>query len=397
MLTMLIRVTVLFAAAAIVLIAAKRTTAALRHLICVCALAGSLVMPLTMLIPARMATAFAVRLPVITAAAASGAAARAAHWSTWALAVWAIGCGVALMRLAAGHWRVRQIVRSAIPIRANELYKADVGVPVVCGLRHPVVLMPRTCDEWPQWQFDAAVRHELTHIERKDLWTNLIAQLACAMWWFHPMVWILAANLRDTQECACDDAVLVSGFEPTAYADALLAVAQTSTQSLLLQGCSMTTANNLKSRIARLLDSRIARTTSRTHLLQTGIAFAVILAVIATVGLQKTRAQSENGTAGSGDKVYTMADGVTMPQVIYRVDPQYTEDARAQKISGTETLNLVVGTDGLAHDISILKGVGYGLDENGVKAVMQWHFAPGTRHGEAVPVRATIEINFKLL
>lgn len=396
MLTILIRVTVLFAAAAVMLLASKRATAALRHLICVCALAGSLVIPLTTLIPARVATAFAVRLPAITATA-SGAVAHATQWSTLFLAVWALGCTVLLVRLGVGHWRVKRLIRSATPIRANELYSADVGVPAACGLRRPVVLMPRGSADWPAWQFDAAVRHELTHIERKDVWTILVAHLACAMWWFHPLVWMLAASLRDSQECACDDAVLFSGFEPASYAEALLAVAQTSTRSTLLQGCSMTTAKNLKSRIARLLDDGIARTTSRTNLLRTGIGFAVILAVVATVGLQKTRAQSENGGADGGNKVYTMADGIASPQVVYRVDPQYTEDARAQKIAGTEILNVVVGTDGLAHDISVVKGIGYGLDENGVKAVMQWHFAPGTLHGEPVAVRATIEINFKLL
>ena len=388
---LLIRVTVLLGAAGIVLMAAKRATAAMRHLICVCALAGALAMPLTMLIPMRMATAFAVRLPVITATAASGAVARAAHWSTLLLAGWALGCGLALIRLAIGHWRVSQIVRSATPIRGNQLFKADVGAPVVCGLRRPVVLLPRSSDQWPEWQFEAAVRHELTHIERRDLWTSLIAQLACAMWWFHPLVWMLAASLRDSQESACDDAVLFSGFEPASYAEALLAVAQTSSQSMLLQGCSMTPAKDLKSRIARLLDNGIARTTSRTNLLRTGIGFAVILAVIGTIGLQKTNAQDKPG------HVYTMADGAVPPRVLYRIDPQYTEDARTQKIAGTEILNVVVGTDGLAHDISIVKGVGYGLDENGVKAVMQWHFAPGTLNGESVAVRATIEINFKLL
>lgn len=153
----------------------------------------------------------------------------------------------------------------------------------------------------------------------------------------------------------------------------------------------MTTQTNLKSRIARLLDSGIARTTSRTNLLRTGIAFAIVLAAISTVGLQKTKAQSAPG------QVYTMADGVVSPRVLYRVDPQYTEEAKTAKIAGTEFVTVVIGTDGLAHDISITKGLGYGLDEQAIKALTQWHFQPGTLNGEPVAVRANIEINFRLM
>lgn len=393
MLLILIKVTLLYAVTLLILAFSKRAAAATRHLLCASALAGSLLLPLAALIPAPAAATLALRLPVIDAAAVARTAARSGSWSPWIvlLAIWVLGCAILLTRLAIGHSRVTRLIRSATPLSSNELCLADVAVPVVCGLLRPVVLMPRSSSEWPQWQFDAAVRHEITHIRRNDLWTTQIAHLACAVWWFHPLSWILAFRLRDCQEIACDDAVLFSGFEPTTYAEALLAVAKTSTRSTLLQGCSMTTQTNLKSRIARLLDGGIARATSRTNLLRTGIAFAIVLAGIATVGLQKTKAQSSPG------RIYTMADGVNVPKLIYRVEPQYTEEAKAAKISGTEFVTVVVGTDGLAHDISITKGLGYGLDEEAIKAVTLWHFQPGTLNGDPVAVRANIEINFKLM
>ena len=60
-------------------------------------------------------------------------------------------------------------------------------------------------------------------------------------------------------------------------------------------------------------------------------------------------------------------------------------------------LSVVIGTDGLAHDISIVKSLDAGLDRKAAEAMEQWHFAPGTLNGEPVAVRATIEVNFKLL
>lgn len=390
MLLILAKITLLFAAALALLYFLKRATAAMRHLLCVCALAGSLLIPLTSLIPAPVSTAFAIRLPAIDAT--SHSVARAAHWppSALILIVWALGGIALLIRLTIGHLQMARLVRSATAVHSDSLYMADVSVPVVCGLLRPRVLMPRASSAWPAWQFDAAVRHELTHVHRHDLWTILIARIACAVWWFHPLVWMLSSRLHDFQETACDDAVLFSGFEPAAYAEALLAVAKTSTHSTLLQGCSMTTQTNLKSRIARLLDQSIARSTSRRNLIRTTAAFAVVLAAFATVGLRDGSAQAAAG------HVYTMAEGVASPKVLYKEDPQYSEEARAAKVDGTVLLSVVVGTDGLAHDISIVKGVGSGLDQKAIEAVAKWHFQPGTLNGEPVAVRASIEINFRL-
>ena len=150
----------------------------------------------------------------------------------------------------------------------------------------------------------------------------------------------------------------------------------------------MTTQTNLKTRIARLLDRGIARTTSRANLLRTAAGFAIVLAAIGTLGLQQSKAQS--------DQVYKVGGDVTSPSVLYKVDPAYTEEASQAKIVGTVVLNMVIGTDGLAHDISVVKSLDPGLDRTAAEAVQQWHFAPGTLHGEPVAVRATIEINFKL-
>jgi protein TonB len=106
----------------------------------------------------------------------------------------------------------------------------------------------------------------------------------------------------------------------------------------------------------------------------------------------KSRAQSE--PAG---QIYRVGGDVMSPRVIFKVDPQYTEEARQEKIAGSTVLSVVVGTDGLAHDINVSKSLDPGLDRKAAEAVQQWHFEPGTLNGEPVAVRAVIEINFRLL
>lgn len=380
MIVPLVKVTLLFGAGLLALLLARKSTAAVRHMLCVCTLAGSLLLPVTMLVPTN---AIAVRLaPIGIVAAGSRAIARATAWpsASLLLALWLAGCSILLLRLAVGHWRLRQTVRSATPLAAG-VYAADVTVPIASGLLRPVVLMPRIAAEWPDWQRAAALRHERAHIERHDLRANFIAQMACALYWFHPLVWLLAALLRREQETACDDAVLRSGFDPATYAEALLAVARNSTSNLL-PGCAMTTKIDVKDRILRLLDCSIARTASPATLRVAAIAFAAVVLAI--------------GIPVRADQVYKVGGDVQAPHVVSRVDPTYPEEARHDKIQGAVLLSVVVGTDGMAHEISVIRSLDPGLDRAAAEAVEQWHFAPGTRKGEAVPVKAMIEINFKL-
>src|SRR5437660_1722674 len=64
--------------------------------------------------------------------------------------------------------------------------------------------------------------HEMLHIQRRDLLAQAVAQLACCLYWFHPLVWIAARQLRKERERACDDAVLTRGVAASEYAGHLL-------------------------------------------------------------------------------------------------------------------------------------------------------------------------------
>jgi TonB family protein len=150
----------------------------------------------------------------------------------------------------------------------------------------------------------------------------------------------------------------------------------------------MTTQTNLKSRITRLLDHSIARTTSRGSFLRAVVAFAIAITAIGIAGPLRSSAQTR--------PVYKVGVDVSSPRVLYRVDPQYTEEARADKISGSVMLSIVVGPDGHAYDINVVKSLDPGLDRNAALAVQEWRFQPGVRDGEAVAVRASIEVNYRL-
>lgn len=103
----------------------------------------------------------------------------------------------------------------------------------------------------------------------------------------------------------------------------------------------------------------------------------------------------EGGGVGGG--VYKIGGGVSSPSLVFKVEPEYSEEARKAKFQGTVVLYVVVNEKGLPQDLRVVRPLGLGLDEKAIEAVKQWRFRPGYLNGEAVAVAATIEVNFRLL
>ena len=94
--------------------------------------------------------------------------------------------------------------------------------------------------------------------------------------------------------------------------------------------------------------------------------------------------------------IYRVGGGVSAPRVIYAPNPEYSEKARKAKYSGTCTLSIVVGSDGVPRDIKVYDPVGMGLDEKAVEAVQKWRFQPARKDGHPVAVQISVEVRFQL-
>jgi protein TonB len=100
---------------------------------------------------------------------------------------------------------------------------------------------------------------------------------------------------------------------------------------------------------------------------------------------------------GFGGGVFRVGGGVTAPVLVYKKEPEYSEEARKAKYQGTVTLYVEVAPNGKAQNIKVLHSLGLGLDEKAIEAVKQWTFKPGLKDGKPVTVAASIEVNFRLL
>ncbi len=402
--------TVMLGFGAILLMFMRASAAASRRLVCALALAGALLAPALALMTPAWLTLAPIASPLIVRAAALArfeARAGAAMWPAAAFVAWAAIAGAMLLRMLAGWAAIRLELRRAIPVSdrswlretrdvarrmgllaAPDVRLADIASPVICGAIHPVLLLPQSALEWGADRRKMVLFHECAHAMRFDVWLNCLAQLVRSVFWFHPLAWYMAARLAREQELASDDEVLRAGVRGPDYANILMDSVR-GLRSAALFGCAMSgppAARALRERVEHMLDERRNRVGNLRRHAFMAAAFVAMLAITGALG----PVWSQNG------KVYKIGNGVTAPQLIQKVEPDYTNDARDRHIEGTAVLSVVISDAGEPAEVTVIRSLDSGLDANAVAAVKQWRFKPAMKDGEPVAVSAHIEVNFRL-
>ena len=233
------------------------------------------------------------------AGSASPAAANVPSTVAWN-PLWLLSWGAGAATLAAwslcGIRNIRRLVAHATPVTADEwlaplddararlgirrpvrLLRSDhVAMPMTWGWRRPVILVPPAADGWPAPRRAVVLRHELAHVRRADVVTQLLAQLACAVYWFNPVICLAAFRLRVERERACDDEVLRLGTRASDYANHLLDIAREChvPGRKASAAVAMARPSQLEHRVRTILDPTVRRAAGR--------AAATLAAVILT-------------------------------------------------------------------------------------------------------------------
>ncbi len=175
-------------------------------------------------------------------------------WPLLVVSLWAVGVCVVLLPILAGLVGVRRLARRASPVSSEAILglTADLGqqlglrrpvtllqgaegdaavVPMTWSWRRPVVLLPSTADAWTPERLRVVLLHELAHVRRHDWPGQMLAHGVCALYWFHPGVWLVARQMRIESERACDDQVLAMGVPASDYAQHLVDVARSLSQA----------------------------------------------------------------------------------------------------------------------------------------------------------------------
>lgn len=327
---------VLLVAAWLATRALPRMSAASRHLLWTSALGGLVLMPLLVSIVPTFQSRFVPPIPVVTSIqtneiALVGSRSPASRRATtnppsstvdggsdpsdlgtaardrsidlrrWFPVVWAVVAMLLLFRLVFGRLRLSLIARRASVVDDGQwlllvqrlAHRLEISrpitllrssrscVPMTWGLVYPIVLLPAGSDEWPMERRTIVLLHELAHVNRLDAVTQFIAQVATAVFWFNPIVWLAARAMRVERELACDDCVIAGGARPSDYAQDLLQIARSfsRTPDVAVAALAMARRGDLEERMMAILDPAANRGAVSRGRMFAGAAGIVFLSV----------------------------------------------------------------------------------------------------------------------
>jgi beta-lactamase regulating signal transducer with metallopeptidase domain/predicted nucleic acid-binding Zn-ribbon protein len=189
-------------------------------------------------------------------------------------AIWMLGVMLALGALIVSLLRVRRLTRQATELtdqawlsaacdmarrfalrrRVRLLVSDAVRTPMAGGIWRPSIFLPTACRRWTAEQRGVVLAHEVAHLASRDPLRQVVARLAVAVYWFHPLAWLAAHQAGAAREEACDAAVIALGTRPSVYAQVLLDLAETmQRRSPLLAALPIVQRSLLETRLMAIL------------------------------------------------------------------------------------------------------------------------------------------------
>ena len=253
------------------------------------------------------------------------------HWKTLAIILWFTGLLFMIIRYLVGRIVVWRMTKRALPMTEPAwlqltksiqkqygitrpirfLWSDKTSMPMTWGIHRPCVILPLGAKSWPLERQRFIILHELAHIKRWDALTQLLAQWAGAIYWFHPLIWISKQQCLKEREHACDDWVLAKGSTASEYAGLLLDIAKALPALPLssLATVSMARRSQLEGRLLAILDPLSKRYVfNRIAVILTSLLTLVLivpLAAMRPVTVEKTASEQFVAVTESEDQTET--------------------------------------------------------------------------------------------
>jgi hypothetical protein len=260
--------------------------------------------------------------------------------------------------------------------RAPRLVRSDdAKMPFACGLLRPTIVLPAESDSWTLDRRRAVLLHELAHVRRRDLVGHTVGRFACALYWFHPLVWTAAKRLRSESERACDDLALNCGARASDYAEHLLdivtGVRHHATPAVAL---AMARRKEFEGRMLAILDPELRRGAPSRRQTVGLVGGLAVLSLVVGAAVPVARAADASVRPNRGAFVAAGAAADTpsfldeeMSQAVRTVERKET---RQQTLRRTDTVHVqtdlgtAIGTAvGTAVGTSVSKSVGKSVGE----------------------------------
>ena len=250
---------------------------------------------------------------------------------------------------------------------------------------------------------DALMRHEEAHIRQYHTADVLFLEFVQALFWFNPVVWFYKQAIREVHEFLADRAVLKTP-QPD-YPRQLVAYA------LNVPATALTTPfvskSTLKQRIIMLQKPQTHRRALLGYVLSLPLAGLLVMCTQTEQDLPKTNAITQGSArkaAPVDSEIFTVVEqqpefpgGMEKLGDYLEQNLRYPEAAQKAKAQGRVFVSFIVTKTGEVDNVNVLKGIGFGADEEAVRVVSEMpRWTPAKQSGHVVNVRYNLPINFQL-
>jgi TonB family protein len=445
------QVPIVFAAAWLAARTSRRAGPAFQHALWTSALVAEVLLPACSARPGQAIQTFlhwlasfrqsaVVEAPHVTVTMGPAQAATGFHMPsallTAAVLLYVIVLAYFVIRLSIGLYRTASLRRRSEPLaltgHAGQSYhrfaqlfgvqnsivaaSAEIASPITLGVRRPVLLLPSALDANLLGEdLDAALAHEFAHMRRRDFAKNLAYEVLSLPIAFNPLLWLTRRHMTESRELICDAMAADAVAGRQRYARSLLRLATKFSERphpTTPHAIGIFDANpfkNFERRIMSLTNkptelrgaARLATAALSLFLIAGACTSALAFRMRIDVPETKTTASptivAQSNTRAVSDQVMHIGGNVKRPIVLRTVAPEFSQQAKAAKFSGTVEVYLWVDENGHPSHVRVVKGAGMGLDEKAVAAVRQYEFKPATLDGKPVMVDLYIDVNFQIL
>ena len=303
------------------------------------------------------------------------------------------GAAIRFGMLALGFGRLRRYRRDSklvpgvfhdlkrrIGIHADVHVSADTPGPVTFGFLRPVILLPAMCLE-----DESIACHELLHVRRRDWLLTVLEESVLALFWFHPAMWWLMAQIQLAREEAVDREAVAILNSRERYLESLLALASAKVGTDLVPASPFLRRRHLQKRVASLLKEV---SMSRLRLSWSLATFVAALALAGWLGVRSFPLQAAPQDKPDASGISVDSGGLTL---LHQVPVAYPREALEKRIEGDVLVELTLGATGAVSDAHVLSGPDE-LRKATLESVLQWHYANEAR----LPPKTQVTIKFRL-
>jgi len=251
---------------------------------------------------------------------------------------------------------------------------SHIHSPILIGLFKQILVIPEDFSAlYTPEQQELIISHEVCHYSQYHMWTNQLALMLLALFWFHPLAWRAYSAFRQDQEHSCDQVVLSRKHTQSRiqYCKALVLAAETSPPNAftLLSFNQNGEQHFMFNRIKQIkqMSKGLSAKSTVTKVAKLSLVTLVSSSLLAGVSYAGSQINQEQKAA----KVYK--DKSVHPT--HRIEPKYPIEAAKAGTEGSVVLSFDVEADGSVSNVEVVNAKpAYTFDKSAKTALEQWRY-----------------------